>query len=137
MIEVLCQRIFGLWNHSSKKSNLCFPISRAALRVQMTRWCFQGSFSAYSEAIAGRMCRTNTARPRCFIIATKRWSSAGVFEKIFKVLVTKNADFRTLMIDASHIKTHRITLNGLKKPQKRAGHRQNKRRVEQQAALGL
>lgn len=50
----------------------------------------------------------------------KRWSETGVFERIFAALVHENADFRTLMIDASHVKTHRIAANGVKKTRARA-----------------
>ena len=45
----------------------------------------------------------------------KRWSEAGVFERIFKTLAQENASFQTLMIDATHVKTHRIAANGVKK----------------------
>jgi len=45
----------------------------------------------------------------------KRWSEAGVFERIFETLARQNADFKTLMIDATHVKTHRIAANGVKK----------------------
>ena len=45
----------------------------------------------------------------------RRWSEAGVFERIFKALAGEGADFSTLMIDTSHIKTHRIAANGVKK----------------------
>jgi len=45
----------------------------------------------------------------------KRWSEAGVFERIFEALAQESADFRTLMIDATHVKTHRIAANGVKK----------------------
>ena len=47
----------------------------------------------------------------------KRWSEAGVFERIFAALARETADLSTLMIDASHIKTHRIAANGVKKTQ--------------------
>lgn len=45
----------------------------------------------------------------------KRWSEAGVFERIFEALAHETADLSTLMIDASHVKTHRIAANGVKK----------------------
>lgn len=45
----------------------------------------------------------------------KRWSEAGVFERIFDALARDGSDLSTLMIDASHIKTHRIAANGVKK----------------------
>lgn len=45
----------------------------------------------------------------------KRWAEAGVFERIFNVLAKESADFSTLMIDATHVKTHRIAANGVKK----------------------
>jgi len=45
----------------------------------------------------------------------KRWSEAGVFERIFETLSREIADLSTLMIDASHVKTHRIAANGVKK----------------------
>ena len=45
----------------------------------------------------------------------KRWSEAGVFERIFEALARGGADPDTLMIDASHVKTHRIAANGVKK----------------------
>ena len=45
----------------------------------------------------------------------KRWSEAGVFERVFEALARGTADLSTLMIDASHVKTHRIAANGVKK----------------------
>ena len=67
----------------------------------------------------------------------KRWSEAGVFERIFEALAQENADFRTLMIDVTHVKAHRIAANGVKKQRRRAGDRAYERRVEFQAASGL
>jgi len=49
----------------------------------------------------------------------KRWSEAGVFERMFEALSRERADLGVLMIDASHVKTHRIAANGVKK--RRAG----------------
>ncbi len=51
----------------------------------------------------------------------RRWSEAGVFERIFKALAGEGADLSTLMIDTSHIKTHRIAANGVKKTTARGG----------------
>lgn len=45
----------------------------------------------------------------------KRWSEAGVFQRVFETLARENADFSTLMIDASHVKAHRIAAKGVKK----------------------
>lgn len=45
----------------------------------------------------------------------KRWSEAGVFAQIFENLARDGADTSALMIDASHVKTHRIAANGVKK----------------------
>ena len=45
----------------------------------------------------------------------KRWSEAGVFERLFEALAAEGADLSTLMIDASHVKTHRIAAGGVKK----------------------
>lgn len=45
----------------------------------------------------------------------KRWAEAGIFEQIFRALAQEHADFQTLMIDATHVKTHRIAANGVKK----------------------
>ncbi len=45
----------------------------------------------------------------------KRWSEAGVFGQIFEALAAERADLSTLMIDASHIKAHRIAAGGVKK----------------------
>ena len=45
----------------------------------------------------------------------KRWPEAGVFERISEALACENADLSTLMIDASHVKVHRISANGVKK----------------------
>ena len=45
----------------------------------------------------------------------KRWSDAGVFERVFETLAREKVDLSTLMIDASHVKTHRIAANGVKK----------------------
>ncbi len=45
----------------------------------------------------------------------KRWADAGVFEQIFQTLARESADFQTLMIDATHVKTHRVAANGVKK----------------------
>ena len=51
----------------------------------------------------------------------KRWSEAGVFERVFEGLAHEGADLSTLMIDASHIKTHRIAANGVKKTKAMTG----------------
>ena len=61
----------------------------------------------------------------------KRWSEAGIFKDIFEALSSQRIDKGTLMIDASHIKTHRIAANGVKKRPERARHRQDERRAEQ------
>ena len=53
--------------------------------------------------------------PKTLYNRYKRWSEAGVFEHIFNTLARDEADLSTLMIDASHIKTHRIAANGVKK----------------------
>ena len=45
----------------------------------------------------------------------KRWSEAGVFKRVFETLARESADLSTLMIDASHSKTHRTAANGVKK----------------------
>ncbi len=45
----------------------------------------------------------------------KRRSEAGVFERAFKTLARERANLSPLMIDASHVKTHRIAANGVKK----------------------
>ena len=47
----------------------------------------------------------------------KRWSAAGIFEGIFATLAHEHADFAILMLDATHVKTHRIAANGVKKTQ--------------------
>ena len=47
----------------------------------------------------------------------KRWAEAGIFERIFKTLAQDQADFQTLMLDATHVKAHRIAANGVKKTQ--------------------
>lgn len=51
----------------------------------------------------------------------KRWAEAGIFEEIFNALAAENADPRLLMIDASHVKTHRIAANGVKKTRAKGG----------------
>ena len=64
----------------------------------------------------------------------RRWSEAGVFERIFKTLARETADLSTLMIplgtllrnalpamDAHHVKTHRIAANGVKKTRRTGG----------------
>ncbi len=51
----------------------------------------------------------------------KRWSEAGVFERVFETLAREHADLSTLMIDASHLRTHRIAANGVKKTPVPAG----------------
>lgn len=45
----------------------------------------------------------------------KRCSEVGVFERVFEALARNAADLSTLMIDARHVKTHRIAANGVKK----------------------
>ncbi len=56
----------------------------------------------------------------------KRWSEAGifgagVFERVFERLAREHADLSTLMIDSSHLRTHRIAANGVKKTPVPAG----------------
>jgi transposase len=45
----------------------------------------------------------------------KRWSGKGIFQHIFKKMVEQSAVPATLLIDATHIKTHRVAANGVKK----------------------
>ncbi len=51
----------------------------------------------------------------------KRWSEVGVFERIFEALARENVALSALMIDASHVKTHRIAANKVKKTPAQAG----------------
>ncbi len=51
----------------------------------------------------------------------KRWSDTGVFRHVFETLAREQADLATLMIDASHVKTHRIAANGIKETAVKAG----------------
>jgi putative transposase len=44
-----------------------------------------------------------------------RWSRMGVFDKIFASLVEQHSDTERLMIDATHLKTHRTASSLLKK----------------------
>ena len=60
-----------------------------------------------------------------------------MFGQIFEALAAERADLSTLMIDASHIKAHRIAAGGIKKHRRRAGDRADKRRAEHEAASGL
>jgi len=43
-----------------------------------------------------------------------RWSKMGVFDKIFTALVAENGPPDRLMIDATHLKTHRTACSLLK-----------------------
>ena len=45
----------------------------------------------------------------------KRWSKAGVFTRLFESLAQDGADRSVLMIDASHVRTHRIAANAVKR----------------------
>ena len=45
----------------------------------------------------------------------KRWSGKGIFQHVFARLVEQAAVPSTLIIDATHIKTHRVAANGVKK----------------------
>ena len=63
----------------------------------------------------------NTAPAKTLYNRYRRWSEAGVFERIFEALAGEGADLSTLMIDTSHIKTHRIAANGVKKTTARGG----------------
>lgn len=67
----------------------------------------------------------------------KRWSEAGVFERVFDTLARETVDLSTLMIDSSHVKTHRIAANGVKKHLRWTADRQDQRRTEFKAAFGL
>lgn len=44
----------------------------------------------------------------------KRWSGAGIFERVFATLARETAELPILMIDASHVKTHRIAVSSAK-----------------------
>ena len=67
----------------------------------------------------------------------RRWSGAGVLERVFETLAREHADLSTPMIDAGHVKTHRIAANGVKKHRRRPRHRQDQRRAELEAAPGV
>ena len=45
----------------------------------------------------------------------KRWSGKGIFQHVFRRMVEQSAVPATLLIDAAHIKTHRVAVNGVKK----------------------
>ena len=51
----------------------------------------------------------------------KRRSEAGVFERVFETLAREHADLSTPMLDAGHVKTHRIAANGVEKTPVAAG----------------
>ncbi|QIE55663.1 transposase [Pikeienuella piscinae] len=44
-----------------------------------------------------------------------RWSLAGVFDRIFTTLAAGSVATETVMIDATHLKAHRIAASLLKK----------------------
>ena len=96
------------------------PRVRPACSRQVDKSCQASSF-VFSGGTGGAMFPRNTARPRRSTIATgvgllpAAGREAGVFERIFKALAGEGADLSTLMIDTSHIKTHRIAANGVKK----------------------
>ena len=45
----------------------------------------------------------------------KRWSEAGVFDRIFAELASESEATGTIMIDATHLKAHRTAASLLKK----------------------
>ena len=45
----------------------------------------------------------------------KRWSGKGIFQHVFGKMVEQGAVPETLIIDSTHIKTHRVAANGVKK----------------------
>ena len=45
----------------------------------------------------------------------KRWSEAGIFNRIFAALAAESCATRTIMIDATHLKAHRTAASLLKK----------------------
>ena len=81
----------------------------------MTGACCQASISVSSVDIVGQTCPAEYGPAKTLYNRYKRWSEAGVFEHIFNTLACDEADLSTLMIHASHIKTHRIAANGVKK----------------------
>ena len=96
------------------------PRVRPACSRQVDKSCQASSF-VFSGGTGGAMFPRNTTRPRRSTIATgagllpAAGREAGVFERIFEALAGEGADLSTLMIDTSHIKTHRIAANGVKK----------------------
>ena len=44
-----------------------------------------------------------------------RWSRIGVFDRIFATLAGESAATDTVMIDATHLKAHRVAASPLKK----------------------
>ena len=75
---------------------------------------FRGLFFVCGAAIVGDV-PAEYGPAKTLYNRYKRWSETGVFERVFEALVRKGRDVSTLMIDASHIKTHRIAANGVKK----------------------
>ena len=53
-------------------------------------------------------------RPGCFSVAVNLGPKAGVFARILESLTLENADFQTLMPDATHVGTRRIAASGVK-----------------------
>jgi len=53
--------------------------------------------------------------PKTLYNRFRRWSEKGIFQHIFARMVAQGAVPETLVIDATHIKAHRVAANGVKK----------------------
>ena len=79
------------------------------------RKVLSGIIFACNAAIAGATFRLNMAPPRRFITAINDGLNPGflsVYSMRWHRKVPKSADFKMLMIDATHVKTHRMLPTG-------------------------
>ena len=84
----------------------CFPLSHGMPRVD-DRKVISGIIQVSEMDCAGGTLPKGHGPHKTLYNRFIRWSKMGVFDKVFTALVAENGPPGRLMIDATHLKTHR------------------------------
>ena len=106
---------FWLMEEQFHKINALLPNKPRGVPRVDDRWVLSGIIFCLQRVYHWSDVPTEYGPTKTLYNRYKRMSEAGVFEGIFETLARDGTKLSTLMIDASHVKTHRIAANGVKK----------------------
>jgi len=107
--------LFWLKHEHLKRIQHLFPKSRGVARVDDRR-VLSGIIHVIRNGLRWRDAPSDYGPHKTLYNRWARWSQMGVFIRILTELAAKGDEMETLMIDATHLKTHRTASSmGLKK----------------------